>query len=37
VTIGEMLDALVAAVEAGPAGVRVWGVPEIRRATARRD
>jgi uncharacterized protein YbjT (DUF2867 family) len=31
VTIGQMLEALVAAVETPPNGVRVWGVPEIRR------
>jgi uncharacterized protein YbjT (DUF2867 family) len=35
VTIREMLDALVAAVESGPSGVRVWGVPDIRRAAGR--
>jgi uncharacterized protein YbjT (DUF2867 family) len=36
VTIEQMLDALVAAVESTPSGVRVWGVPEIRNATVRR-
>jgi len=30
VTIGQMLEALVRAVETAPGGVRVWGVPEIR-------
>ncbi|MFI5310456.1 MAG: SDR family oxidoreductase [Gemmatimonadales bacterium] len=32
VTIDEMVSALVVAVESGPDGMRVWGVPEIRRA-----
>jgi uncharacterized protein YbjT (DUF2867 family) len=32
VTIGQMVDALVAAIETPPNGVRIWGVPEIRRA-----
>jgi uncharacterized protein YbjT (DUF2867 family) len=35
VTLRQMVDALVAAVESLPSGVRVWGVPDIRRAGAR--
>ncbi|HVT40240.1 MAG TPA: NAD(P)H-binding protein [Gemmatimonadaceae bacterium] len=36
VTIRQMLAALVAAVESPPSGVRVWEVPDIRRASALR-
>jgi uncharacterized protein YbjT (DUF2867 family) len=35
VTLGQMLRALVAAVENPPAGIRVWEVPEIRQFSER--